>query len=141
VFPFPLLINHSLESHKSVAQTLPTNHPTNITFLPGSFSYSYATGKTSLEDGAADIKDDAVFLLASQTKLLTAVAALQIVEKGLIALDDDVEEIVPELAEQKVLTGFNEDGEPVLEARTEPITFRYENLPTPSKTYIYSVLT
>lgn len=74
-----------------------------------------------------------MFLLASQTKLLTAVAALQIVEKGLIALDDGVEEIVPELAEQKVLTGFNEDGEPVLEARTKPITFRYCHLSSPIK--------
>jgi len=67
-----------------------------------------------------------VFLLASQTKLLTAVAALQVVERGLIALDDSVEELVPELAAQQVLTGFDEVEKPVLEARTAPITFRYE---------------
>ena len=64
-------------------------------------------------------------MLASQTKLLTAVAALQIVERGLIAFDDDVEELLPELAEQQVLTGFDEDDKPVLVARTEKITFRY----------------
>lgn len=93
----------------------------------GGFEYSYATGKVSVEEGAADIKDDAVFLLASQTKLLTAVAALQIVERGLIGFDDNVEELVPELAEQQVLTGFDEDDKPVLEARTEPITFRYHD--------------
>jgi hypothetical protein len=67
-----------------------------------------------------------VFLLASQTKLLTSVAALQIVERGLIAFDDSVEELLPELAGQKVLTGFEEDGKPVLVERTEKITFRYE---------------
>ena len=94
--------------------------------LIGSFEYSHAAGKTSAEDGAADIKEDAVFLLASQTKLLTAVAALQIVEKGLIAFDDNVEELLPELAAQQVLTGFDEDDKPILVARTEPITFRYE---------------
>jgi hypothetical protein len=94
--------------------------------VAGSFEYSAAAGKASVEDGAADIKDDAVFLLASQTKLLTSVAALQIVEKGLIAFDDSVEELVPELAQQKVLTGFDEDGKPVLVERTEKITFRYE---------------
>lgn len=66
-----------------------------------------------------------MFLLASQTKLLTSVAALQIVEKGLIAFDDSVEELLPELAQQKVLTGFEEDGKPILEERTEKITFRY----------------
>jgi CubicO group peptidase (beta-lactamase class C family) len=64
-------------------------------------------------------------LLASQTKLLTAVAALQIVERGLIAFDDNVEKLVPELAEQQVLTGFDGDDKPILEKRTEGITFRY----------------
>lgn len=68
-----------------------------------------------------------MFLLASQTKLLTSVAALQIVERGLIAFDDSVEELLPELAQQKVLTGFEEDGKPVLVERTEEITFRYES--------------
>jgi CubicO group peptidase (beta-lactamase class C family) len=63
-------------------------------------------------------------LLASQTKLLTAVAALQVVERGLIALEDSVEELLPELAGQPVLTEFDEDDQPVLVARTERITFR-----------------
>lgn len=102
-----------------------------ITFadlVAGAFEYSAAAGKASIEDGAADIKDDAVFLLASQTKLLTSVAALQIVEKGLIAFDDSVEELLPELAGQKVLTGFDEGGKPVLVERTEKITFRYERV-------------
>ena len=58
---------------------------------------------------------------------MTAVAALQIVERGLIAFDDDVEELLPELAGQQVLTGFDEDEKPILVARTEKITFRYEN--------------
>lgn len=134
---FPFHSIHRLSLHILAAQTLSIDHPTD--FIPGSFSYSHATGRASLEDGAADIKDDAVFLLSSQTKLLTAVAALQIVEKGLIALDDGVEELVPELASQKVLTGFDGDDKPILEARTEPITFRYESSSTPSETH--SVLT
>ena len=96
--------------------------------MTGGFEYSHAAGKTSVEDGAAEIKDDAVFLLASQTKLLTAVAALQIVERGLIAFDDNVEELLPELAGQQVLTGFDGDDKPILEARTEAITFRYVGL-------------
>lgn len=64
-------------------------------------------------------------MLASQTKLLTAVAALQVVERGLIALDDDVAELLPELAGQKVLTGFDEDDKPILVDRNGPITFRF----------------
>ena len=77
-----------------------------------------------MEDGAADVKDDAVFLLASQTKLMTAVAALQIVERGLIGIDDSVEKLLPELAEQQVLKGFGEDDKPILEQRKTPILFR-----------------
>jgi hypothetical protein len=34
---------------------------------------------------------------------------LQIVEKGLVGLDDDVREIIPQLKEQKVLLGFEGD--------------------------------
>jgi CubicO group peptidase (beta-lactamase class C family) len=83
-----------------------------------------------MEEGAADVQDDAVFLLASQTKLLTAVAALQVVERGLIAFDDNVEELLPELAAQQVLTGFDEDDKPVLVERTEGITFRYVSTST-----------
>jgi CubicO group peptidase (beta-lactamase class C family) len=89
--------------------------------LTGSFQYSHAAGKSSVEDGAADIQDDAVFLLAS----LTAVAALQVVERGLIGFDDDVAELLPELAKQPVLTGFDEEDKPVLEERKNAITFRY----------------
>jgi CubicO group peptidase (beta-lactamase class C family) len=96
-----------------------------ICSLTGSFQYSHAAGKSSVEDGAADIQDDAVFLLASQTKLLTAVAALQVVERGLIGFDDDVAELLPELAKQPVLTGFDEEDKPVLEERKNAITFRY----------------
>jgi CubicO group peptidase (beta-lactamase class C family) len=111
-----------LVPNSSSVRPLATFADTRVT---GSFQYSHAAGKTSAEEDAADIQDDAVFLLASQTKLLTAVAALQIVERGLIAFDDDVAEILPELAEQKVLTGFDEEDKPVLEERREAITFRY----------------
>lgn len=83
-----------------------------------------------MEEGAADVRDDAVFLLASQTKLLTAVAALQVVERGLIAFDDNIEELLPELAAQQVLTGFDEEDKPILEARTKGITFRYVSTST-----------
>ena len=60
---------------------------------------------------------------------MTDVAAFQIVERGLIAFDDNVEELLPELAGQKVLTGFDEDDKPILVKRTEGITFRYGSIP------------
>lgn len=89
----------------------------------GSFKYSHAVGKTSAEEHADDIQEDAIFLLASQTKLLTAVAALQLVEQGLIEINDNVEELLPELARQPVLRGFDAEDKPILEDRKVPITF------------------
>lgn len=54
---------------------------------------------------------DTLSWIASQTKLTASVSVLQLVEKGLVGLDDDVREIIPELKEQKVLLGFEGDGE------------------------------
>ena len=98
-----------------------------------SFQYSHAVGKTSVDktdtSNAKDIQDDAVFLLASQTKLLTAFSAMLVVERGLIGFDDDVSELLPELGEQKVLRGFEDDGQggerAVLEEREGKLTLRY----------------
>jgi CubicO group peptidase (beta-lactamase class C family) len=99
----------------------------------GSFQFSHAAGKTSSDKSdagdAKEIQEDAVFLLASQTKLLTAFAAMLVVERGLIGFDDDVSELLPELGGQKVLVGFEDDGEggerAVLEERKGTITLRY----------------
>lgn len=68
--------------------------------------------------------EDAVFLLASQTKLLATISALQMVEKGQFGLDDDVSDKLPELGEQPVITGHDDKGEPILEKRKNPITLR-----------------
>lgn len=65
-----------------------------------------------------------VFALASMTKLLTTVACLQLVERGVLTLDGDVSALVPALAAQPVLSGFRDDGSPVTVPRSEPITLR-----------------
>jgi CubicO group peptidase (beta-lactamase class C family) len=103
----------------------------------GSFQYSHAVGKTSSDKSdagnAKEIQEDAVFLLASQTKLLTAFAAMLVVERGLVGLDDDVAGLLPELGGQKVLVGFEDDGKggerAILEERKGAITLRYADDP------------
>ena len=63
--------------------------------------------------------------IASCTKLMTSIAAMQCVERGLVTLDTDVAEILPELADQGILTGFDEaSGEPILNKRQNTITLR-----------------
>ncbi|KPM45688.1 hypothetical protein AK830_g782 [Neonectria ditissima] len=49
---------------------------------------------------------------------------MQIVERGLIGLDDDVRSLVPELDAMQILTGFDSDDKPILEDNTKPITLR-----------------
>jgi len=44
------------------------------------------------------------------------------VEKGLIKIHDNVEELLPELARQPVLRGFDADDKPILEVRKVAIT-------------------
>ena len=57
------------------------------------------------------------------TKLLTSIAAMQIVEKGLISLEDDVSSYIPELAKQPVLKGFDSSEAPITAERKNPIKF------------------
>jgi CubicO group peptidase (beta-lactamase class C family) len=63
----------------------------------------------------APMSRDTLFRIASMTKPVTSVAALMLVEQGLIALDDPVARWLPELANPQVLT---DPGAPL--DRTEP---------------------
>jgi CubicO group peptidase (beta-lactamase class C family) len=58
---------------------------------------------------------DTLFRIASMTKPITSVAALMLVEEGLIALDDPIARWLPELADPKVLA---DPGAPL--DRTDP---------------------
>src|SRR3569833_543956 len=70
------------------------------------------------------MKIDTVMRLASASKLITIVAALQGTEKGLLSLDDDVSIHLPILAQLEVLTGFKWYGKPLTKPREQPITLR-----------------
>jgi CubicO group peptidase (beta-lactamase class C family) len=64
--------------------------------------------------------------LASMTKLLTTVAALQCVEKGLFGLDEPISKILPAWANRFILTGFNDStGEPLFRKATKVVTLRH----------------
>jgi len=89
----------------------------------GSFTYNHAVGEHDYPNDQP-MEEDAMFLLASMTKLLTSIAALQLVEAGLVKLDDDVSRILPEVGEQKILKGFDGDT-PILEDRKNSLTLRH----------------
>jgi CubicO group peptidase (beta-lactamase class C family) len=59
---------------------------------------------TTEEGGAGrPIARDTIFRLSSMTKPITAVAVLQLVEDCVLRLDDPVDELLPELADRRVL--------------------------------------
>lgn len=90
----------------------------------GRFVYEKALGSRTLLSGEniPQQLDDVIFL-ASATKLITTIAALQCVEDGLLTLTGDVSSVAPELAAKQVITGFSDDGEtPILEPAARPIT-------------------
>lgn len=92
----------------------------------GDFTYTKAFGFKALDqDPKPAITEDAVMFVASLTKLVTSIAVLQCVERGLIKLDDDVAGYLPELAALEILTGFDpETNEPILKKRERTITLR-----------------
>ncbi|MGR3661647.1 MAG: serine hydrolase domain-containing protein [Paracoccaceae bacterium] len=68
---------------------------------------------------------DTVFWLASMTKAITATAAMQLVEQGLLELDAPIAKHVPKIAEIQVLDGWGDDGQPVLRAPKRELTLRH----------------
>ena len=103
----------------------------------GHFAYNKALGSRTLLSGEKRPHQlDDVLFLASATKLLATVAALQCVEDGLLTLTGDLSTIAPELAAKQVITGFSPDGStPLLEPQTRPITL--EMLLTHSSGLVY----
>jgi CubicO group peptidase (beta-lactamase class C family) len=79
----------------------------------------------SLTDGGTDpVERDSIFRIASMTKPIVSVAALVLVEEHRLRLDDPVDDLVPELADRRVLVDPRGpiDGETV--AAVRPITVR-----------------
>jgi CubicO group peptidase (beta-lactamase class C family) len=64
--------------------------------------------------------------LASCTKLITVIATLQCIERGLFTLDDpaDVDRLLPEWKDTQILTGWTDDETPILQPAKEKVTLR-----------------
>lgn len=86
--------------------------------------YSGAFGKRDSASGV-DVQPDSIFQIASMTKAITSVAAMQLVERGKLKLDEPVARHLPELGKLDVIQGFDAAGKPVLRPATKPITLRH----------------
>src|SRR5580765_4467461 len=69
--------------------------------------YQGAFGKADVA-GGRPMSADALFRIASMTKAVTSVAAMQLFEQGRFTLDDPAERYLPELANLKVFESFDQ---------------------------------
>lgn len=90
-------------------------------------SYIFKSGFTSIGGNGKELEgidENTVLWMASVTKLMTSVAAMQCVERGLISLDQNLEPLLPELKDAVLLSGFKKDGSPILEPLKKRPTLR-----------------
>ncbi|KAJ9499197.1 hypothetical protein H2202_005354 [Exophiala xenobiotica] len=93
----------------------------------GTRRYAKAFGTTSINGAKGERKPmelDTTMWLASCSKIATAVACMQCVERGLLSLDDPVTKVLPELNARRVLSGYDNEGKPILRDATKAITLR-----------------
>ena len=89
--------------------------------------YLAAFGNHHLSPTSPSVTPGTVMWLASCSKLITSIAALQCVERSLFSLDSptDVTRLLPEWNDAQILTGFADSGEPILQPATQKMTLRH----------------
>lgn len=88
----------------------------------GTLHEAYA-GHLGLSD-ERPVEPDTVFRIASMTKAMTSVAALQLIEQGELSVEQPVREVLPEFGELQVLEGFDGD-QPQLREPARPVLIRH----------------
>ena len=117
-------------------RTLTNPSPSQSQSLPGAvllaattsqdIAYSETFGASSLDPSLAKpLTPSSIFWIASCTKLLTSLSALQLVEAGKLSLETNVGDIVPELANPEILEGWDSDGRPKLRKATKKIQLKH----------------
>ncbi len=86
------------------------------------FSHACGVADASI---SVPMKIDTICQIASMTKALVSLGAMQLVEAGRIGLDAPIGDVLPALASPQVLAGFDGDGAPVLRPAARPVTLRH----------------
>ncbi|HTB14365.1 MAG TPA: serine hydrolase domain-containing protein [Bryobacteraceae bacterium] len=86
--------------------------------------YSGAFG--TRDSSGTPVTADSIFQIASMTKAITTVAALQLVEQGKVKLDEPASKYLPQLSNLEVLDGFEaETGKPRMRPVKTPVTLKH----------------
>ncbi|CAK7212515.1 hypothetical protein SEUCBS140593_001529 [Sporothrix eucalyptigena] len=94
-----------------------------VTDNKGNFLYKKSAGRQRLFEDSPPLDDDCTISLYSAGRFFTKVAALQLVERGLVGLDDSINKHIPELEQCRVLEK-KEDGTIIDHPRSRDITLR-----------------
>ena len=86
-------------------------------------TYAHAAGRRAI-GGDAAMDAGTIFWIASMTKAVASVAALQLVEQGKLSLDGDLSELLPDLKDLQVLEGIDAAGAPKLRPARGAVTLR-----------------
>jgi len=125
------IVHRSFASHARQIDAM-LRRATDAGDVPGVVAIAIADDSTLYEGafgsrrlgGAEAMELDTVGWIASMTKPLTSVAAMQLVEQQRLQLDEPAARWAPELARVQVLEGFDASGAPRLRAPKRPITLR-----------------
>jgi methyl acetate hydrolase len=96
--------------------------------------WSHSAGHRDAQKTSVAANDN-IIQIASMTKLITTIGALQLVEQGVLDLDTPITAYVPQLSELQVLEGFDEQDNPILENADRAPTIR--ELMTHTGGYVY----
>ena len=102
----------------------------------GGQTWSHAAGYQDAEK-TRPASPDNIIQIASMTKLVTTIAALQLMEQGKLDLDTPISAYAPELNELQVLKGFAPDDTPIFEKANRAPTGR--ELMTHTAGYVYEI--
>ncbi|KAK7182182.1 beta-lactamase family protein [Paraphaeosphaeria sporulosa] len=95
----------------------------------GRFTYTHQFGVSTASptvNRKPAFTPDTRLVVASCTKLSTAVAVMKVVEAGMVTLDEDLRKtILPELGELQIIESVDQNGVPVLKPNDRPITLRH----------------
>lgn len=91
----------------------------------GKIVYHKAFGVAD-NDSKKEMKTDAIFRIASQTKAITSTAVMMLWEEGRFRLDDPISKYIPEFKNQQIIDTYNEaDGSYTTTPVTNEITIRH----------------
>ena len=100
--------------------------PAAVAMVANERSILYSGAFGTRDSSGVSAAPDSIFQIASMTKAITTVAALQLVEQGRVKLEEPVSQHLPQLAKLEVLEGFDpQTGAPRLRPARIPVTLKH----------------